>query len=298
MLPVSVCICAYNEEKNIKNVIDSLSKQHLRYVSIEEIIVVSSSSDLTDDIVLNLAKNDKRIILVREKERSGKANAINLFIERTEYEICVLVGADVVPRYDAIERLCLPFLDDCVGMTGAHIIPSNPNNNFVGFAGHTHWEMAHRISLLFPKLGETIAFRRIVDKLDPKTAVDEAYLESALTKMGKKLIYVPEAIVYNRTSATVKDLIKQRKRIHTGHLHLKQTTSYSVSTLDMKTKGKLAFGLYMDYVRGFIWMPFVVLLEIYCLLLGTYDHYIKKKNPYIWEISKSTKELDEKRINT
>jgi len=34
-----------------------------------------------------------------------------------------------------------------------------------------------------------------------------------------------------------------------------------------------------------------MLLEAFCRLLGSFDFYVKKKNPFAWDIARSTKNL-------
>lgn len=301
-MEVSVCICAYNEEKNIARTINALLNQHRNKIDIGEIIVVSASTDNTNNIVKDMAREDSRVKLIVEEKRNGKASAINLFIKEARYGICVLISADVVPDPNAIEYMCLPFLDeeDKIGMTGSRIIPSNNIKSFMGFMGHTEWQMAHKLSLRHPKLGECVAFRKIVEyvnpAVDPRTSVDEAYLEYRVTSLGYNLKYVPESIVYNRTSETISDTIKQRRRIYAGHIRLKRMTSYSVSSLDMDEKSKLALEVYWEYVRGFLWMPIVVAIEFFCMVLGMLD-YIKSKNDIpIWGMIKSTKSVEMEKV--
>jgi cellulose synthase/poly-beta-1,6-N-acetylglucosamine synthase-like glycosyltransferase len=298
MLEISVCICAFNEEQNIKRTINALLNQHHNRTEIKEIIVVSASKDKTNEICDAICKEDKRVKLIIEVERKGKASSINLFIREAKYDICVLISADVIPHPDAIEYLCLPFLneEDKIGMTGSRVVPSNNIKTFMGFMGHTEWQMAHKLSLRHPKLGECIAFRKIVSyvnpSIDPRTSVDEAYLEYRITDMGYKLKYVPESIVYNRTSETLSDTVKQRRRIYAGHIRLKRMTNYRVSSMDMDEKSKLALEVYWEYVRGFFWMPLVVLIEIFCMVLGMYDYIKKREDIPIWKMSKSTKIVD------
>jgi hypothetical protein len=38
-------------------------------------------------------------------------------------------------------------------------------------------------------------------------------------------------------------------------------------------------------------MMVVMAIEIYSRLLGTWDYRVKKRNPFAWEIAKSTKDL-------
>ena len=80
---VSIGIFVYNEEKNIRNILNALLNQNLMRISISEIVVVSSgSTDQTDEIVKDLSKRNKKIKLIVQKKREGKASAINLFLRK------------------------------------------------------------------------------------------------------------------------------------------------------------------------------------------------------------------------
>jgi poly-beta-1,6-N-acetyl-D-glucosamine synthase len=293
---ISIGIMAYNEEQNIARTIDALLNQHHNKIDIDEIIVVSASTDNTNYIVSKIAEKESRVKLIVEKERKGKASAINLFLKDAKNDICVLISADVVPDVNAMEYLCLPFINeqDKIGMTSSRIIPVNNIKTFMGFAGHTEWQMAYKLSMRHPKLGECVAFRKT--EIDPNTSVDEAYIEYKTISMGYKLKYIPESIVYNKMSEGLGDHIKQRRRIYAGHIRLKKTTHYQVSTMGIEEKGKLALEIYLDYARGFFWMPAVVGIETFCMVLGMFDYLKNKNGSPVWKMSKSTKAVEVEKV--
>jgi hypothetical protein len=50
----------------------------------------------------------------------------------------------------------------------------------------------------------------------------------------------------------------------------------------------MAMSIYIEYLRGVIYMPAVVLFELYCMGLGTYD-FLLKKDSHVWDMATSTK---------
>ncbi|GAH71001.1 unnamed protein product, partial [marine sediment metagenome] len=80
-------------------------------------------------------------------------------------------------------------------------------------------------------MGEMIAFRNVVREIPGDTAVDEVSIETIVSQKGYKLHYVPEAVVRNRGPQTISDFLKQRRRIHAGHLWVKKTQQYVPSTM-------------------------------------------------------------------
>ena len=111
VLDVSIGICAHNEEGNIGKLLDALLNQSTNIVSIKEIIVVSCSTDRTDEIVKAYQGRDSRVSLIVQRKRDGKAAAVNLFLKQATGGIFILESADTLPEKWTIERLVEPFLD-------------------------------------------------------------------------------------------------------------------------------------------------------------------------------------------
>lgn len=292
MLEVSVGICAYNEENNIGKLLDSISRQKCEKIHIKEIVVVSSAcTDATDKIVENYMKKDGRITLIQQTERKGKSSAINLFLKEVSSDVCILESADTIPVSDAYENLCKKFETDDVGMVGAHPVPVNNSKNYMGFVVNLLWKLHHKTALIAPKCGELVAFRNIVESIPEESAVDEASIEAIIVSKGYKLAYAADAIVKNKGPECIGDYIIQRRRIICGHKWLNDNYAYKVSTSNMlRTVRNVLKELSLN-LKNNIWIIATICLEVYCRIMGYYDYYIKKKNPFIWEIADSTKKV-------
>lgn len=292
MICCCVAIMAHNEEANIGRVLDALLAQKTETVTIERFIVVASGcTDRTEEVVEEFAARDDRIQLVRQRQRRGKASAVNLMIEHTDQEVIVLHNADTLPEPTTIEALVSPFTDPDVGMVGGHPVPINPNTTFMGFGVHLLWELHHQISLRRPKMGELIAFRNVFRRIPYDSAVDEASVEPLIIGQGLRLLYAPEAIIRNKGPDTIRDFLKQRRRIFAGHLYVKDLVGYRVSTM----KGVPIARLYIKNMkldwRYCVWGPAVIALEILSRLWGTYDYRIWRRKPYVWSVAETTKDL-------
>ena len=290
MFLISIGICVYNEEKNIRSLLNSLLNQKTMN-PIKEIFVISSAcTDRTDEIIENDFSKNPQIILLKQENREGKASAINLFLTHATGDILVLESGDTIPAEDTIENLVNPFNDPKIGMAGGRPIPVNDTNSFMGFTSHLIWELHHRLALKKPKLGELVAFRKNLDiKLPIDTAVDEAYIEALVHDKGYKIIYAPEAIVYNKGPETISDYLKQRRRIFVGHLHLKRTKGYIPSSMKIFEIFKLILEQIKSNKNKIYWLSGAVLLEVYGRLLGSYDFYLKKDKHAIWSVAATTK---------
>ncbi|PID29033.1 MAG: hypothetical protein CSB55_02900 [Candidatus Cloacimonadota bacterium] len=295
MADVSVGVIVYNEAKNIAKLLRAVQKSKLNNVTVKEIIVVSSAcTDGTDDIVEDFAKSDDRIILIKEPERRGKSAAINLFLAKASSEYCIIESGDTIPAPDTIEKMVTALTENNTGMSGGRPVPENYTCTFIGFAVQLLWRLHHKMALISPKLGEMIAFRNIVKEIPEESAVDEASIESEITKAGLRKKYIPDAIIHNKGPETLSDFISQRRRIAAGHLWLKEQYNYKVSSQN----SSILFRIMIDEIlQRPLTLPYILLtagLEIYSRFLGRYDYCVKKKNPFKWDIAETTKNLRRK----
>lgn len=293
----SIGVMAYNEEANIGKLLQALSEQKITCCQLHEIVVVASGcTDRTVAIANGYAERDRKIMVLVQEQREGKASAINVFLRHArESDVIVLESADTLPANEkTVEYLLQPLIEKSeIGMTGAHPVPIDAPDHFLGFVVHLQWKMHHRISLISPKLGEMVAFKNILPEIPADTAVDEACIEALIEPKGYSLGYVSEAIVYNKGPDTIKDFLKQRRRIAAGHHHLRHTQHYAVSTLNPV---HILTALFYEMVwspKYLLWIIGAIVLEVYGRFLGIFDFYIKKKNPFRWDIATTTKALGE-----
>jgi poly-beta-1,6-N-acetyl-D-glucosamine synthase len=289
---VSVGVFVYNEEKNIGYLLEALLKQKTKNIEIEEIIVVSSEcKDNTDKIVRNFEKKNKKIILLTQEKREGKASAINLFLKNAKNNIVVIESGDTIPKEDCIENLCSPFLNNKkLGLTGVRCIPTNNKNTCLGYIIHYWWWMHNEL----PRFGEMIAFRKdIYPQINDKTAVDEADIEASIVNKGYEKLQVPSAVANNHGAESFKDLIKQRKRVYIGHKLLMKEKEYTVQSFNSKRMLFLTIKYLKQEksIKGAFYIFVGGLIEIYSRMKGFYELKFKKSNPVVWEISKSTKQV-------
>jgi biofilm PGA synthesis N-glycosyltransferase PgaC len=291
--PISVGIPAFNEERNISKLLTALLRQKTELVDIDEIIVVSSgSSDKTDMIVREFSEREEKVKLVQQEKREGKASAVNEILRVADNDIIVLESADTLPFEKTIEKLCSPLQEDIVGMSGGHPLPVNDASDLMGYTVHLLWRLHHQLALKRPKCGELIAIKRVFRSIPKNAVVDEAWIEHEIRKRGYEIVYVSEALVYNRGPETVGDFFKQRRRIACGHLDLHRRTGYTVSSSNFRSTMSIITGVLpsLSFRQGTLFVS-AFILEGTSRLFGYYD-YLTKTGNEIWEISSTTKELN------
>ncbi|MFH1510052.1 MAG: glycosyltransferase [Candidatus Woesearchaeota archaeon] len=283
---VSVGVIAYNEEQNIHNILRDLLDQTAK---IDEIIVVSSgSTDGTDSKVRQVSGQNEKITLVCEKERKGKASAINQFLKKASGEVVVVSSADLRLEKNTIQELLKPFQEKNVGIVSSHPVPSANKNRILGKTIELQWRLHHEISKKEPKFGELLAFRNIIKEI-PNTSVDEESIARQVIAQGFLACYAQEAIVHNKGPETVTDFILQRRRIYCGHLELKKVHGYKASS--MSTIGILKALPRSTKPREAGYLAAAAMLELFARALGAIDYYNNKEKHYMWDIANTTKEF-------
>ena len=281
---------AYNEAANIATAIETILQQRLTAAHIAELIVVASGcTDETVPIVAAIARRDARVRLIVQERREGKASAINLFLGAARSPILVMVGADVLVKDGTLDTLLRHFADPSVGMVGGHPLPVNDEETFLGHTVHLLWRLHDRVARDAPKLGEVVAFRNVVPHIPLDTAVDEISIQALITQLGYRLVYEPRAIVYNRGPATVRDFLRQRRRIYAGHLQVSRQQGYAASTMSAGRVGRALLALHpFTSPRAACWTLGTVGLEALARSLGHYD-YRRNRPHHVWEMVATTK---------
>ncbi len=293
MTTVSVGVCAYNEEANIQRSLESISSQVLDGFDLKEIIVVSSAStDSTDEIVEKYGDIDGRVRLIVQKKREGKTSAVNLFIASASGDILVLVNADNTLKPGSLQSLLLPFKDPRVGVVGGHPIPVNSKDTTIGFAVNMLWEMHHELSLVYPKVGELIAFRREGVSIPSGTSTDEDAIRMNLERRGFTTSYAPNALVINKGPTTVQDFWKQRVRVNIGEKYMKKRFDFSIPTWNPQFVLS-ALGVVLKNNRDNLGKAAVAMgLEGMIRLYATLYVMMDKGDIALWEMVQTSKDVN------
>jgi biofilm PGA synthesis N-glycosyltransferase PgaC len=289
-LPFSVGIMAYNEGANIASAINAILTQRLSAGHVAELIIVASGcTDNTVPIVAGIARKDTRVRCIVQERREGKASAINEFLGVARSPVLVMVGADVLLKEGSLDALLRHFHDPAVGMVGAHPIPVNDERTFLGYTVHLLWDLHDRVARESPKLGEVVAFRNVVPSIPFDTPVDEISIQALIEQLGYQVVYEPRAIVYNRGPATISDYLRQRRRIHAGHLRIRKRQDYSASTMSVRRIGR-ALLMMRPFAtpRATCWTIGAIALEAWARWLGLHD-YMRRRPQHLWQVATTTK---------
>lgn len=279
---VSIGIPVYNEEDNIGKLTESILNQQ-EFDFLEAVFVLSGCNDKSEEMVRKFMQKDNRIKLLIQKNREGKASAINFFLKRAQGNIVIISSSDVVLDINCLHNLLVPFQETRIGMTGVHPFPIRNSNNFVYLLNRIIWQLHHELCLESPKLGETIAFRNIIDEIPFNCATEEVYVEAFIESKGYDMCYKEDALIYNRCPTKLKDLFLQRVRIFLGHIDVKKKYGYKAASMNTLLILRIA----TEYIikKPNMLIPFLVsgILEFFARIIAAYMYFfIKEPAPFIW----------------
>jgi len=106
---VTIIIPVYNEEKDIKDVLDSIMKQTYPKKMLETIVIDDKSTDRTPKIVSQYS-----VKMIKGKHK-GVGAARNLGIKNASGEIILFVDADQILDKNYVKEIVKPFKDEKIG---------------------------------------------------------------------------------------------------------------------------------------------------------------------------------------
>jgi len=226
---ISVIVVTYNSEKYIKKCLDSILESN--YPNYEILVIDNASSDNT---LSELKKFQNKLKLIKNKKNLGFTKANNIGIKNSKGKIIVLINPDAYVTKNAILELVLPFLEDKkIMITGSKIyypetkkiqsaggiIQKNGLTNHLGYGEEDNYQFNYPRSVEYVT-GAAMAVRKKLFEITGlfDSAYSPAYYEETdkclrARKLGYKVVYVPESVVYHHESTTLGALSKNYLQI-------------------------------------------------------------------------------------
>lgn len=218
---VTMIIAAHNEEAVIAEKLQNV--QEIDYPGEFECLVVSDSSDSTDEIVRKTAPTS--VTLLSLQERRGKSRALNSGVERASNDVIVFSDANTLYADDALRNLVPPLEKPDVGCVTGKLNLRNPD----GETGEeTYWRYELWLRRLESRLGTTVsvnggmlAVRRTDFEFLPETTlVDDLAVALQQAADGRRIIFVEEAQAREWTVGELAEEYDRRIRISAGNFQL------------------------------------------------------------------------------
>ncbi len=263
---VTVVVPAYNEEKTIRECVESILDSD--YPSLELIVVNDGSTDSTEERIKDLI--DERKIHYIRKPNGGKASALNEGIKAATGEIIIYTDADTIFKKDTISKIVRWFGDpriDCVCGNDTPLMPRTYIQKFLAITTHIGCGFVRRalsyINCLPIITGNIGAIRKeVLQEVGGFRRVwgEDLEITFRLHKKRKRIVFDPDSIVVAECPGTLADLWKQRVRWVRSYIKI------ALMHRDMFLNPRYRpFSLYLPI--NFLNMTIVPLLQIVIALL-------------------------------
>ncbi len=220
---VDVVIPAFNERSCIEGVLhDVIMTRQDDWFSIQNIYVISVSTDETDDIVQQMAAKDRRVKLVREPERKGKNGSINLAFSIVNADVIVFIDADVrLANEYSIAKLVRHFRNGKTALVQGGLVRPRP-----GFTLNPAKQAAYFDWILVDKVrrrkaiswwsidGRVMALSRdfYQQLVLPSYLADDQFIFYSCIQQGRWFVWADDAIFYYGPPESIADFSHQWSR--------------------------------------------------------------------------------------
>lgn len=223
---VSVLIAAYNEEKVIKEKIQSVLTGNYPQELITVYVGSDASSDLTDELVQKLAVNYPNVHLHRFENREGKTGILNNLQQFIKDDFVILTDANVFFTTDTIRLLMAPFYEHKVGLVAANIIKTSEKNEGISLQEKKYLSLENKLKsaesnawgFIMGAEGGCYAIRKsLFCQIPSNFIVDDFYITLQVLNQGKKAVFCEEAVCYEDVAGDSAGEFRRKVRISSGN---------------------------------------------------------------------------------
>lgn len=224
---ISVIVSAYNEQSHIRQKVLNILQSDYPVDKFEIIVGSDGSTDDTNKILLQLAREYPQLKPLFFSERRGKSSVLNDCVSISTGEFLVLTDAKAMFDKDTIQNLISNFGDERLGIVGATII--NGNRYSKGIARQESIFMSYEILVKNwegQAFGATIGIygacyairRELFAKIPSNYAVDDFFVSMKVLEKGYKVILDLNSKCYENVTSRLTDEYKRKVRIGVGNM--------------------------------------------------------------------------------
>lgn len=221
--PVTLMICAYNEEDNIDPKMQDI--RTLRYPNdkLKVLWVTDGSTDATNSRLS--AYPD--IAVEYQPQRLGKAAAVNHGLAKADTEIVLMTDANTRLSPDTVIEIARLMKDPMVGcVSGEKKVQPATQQTTAAKGEGAYWKYESTLKRWDSELhsamgaaGELCAVRRsLCQPLPEDTLLDDFILSMKIVEKGYRIAYTSRAYAIENGSANMREESKRKRRIAAGGL--------------------------------------------------------------------------------
>ncbi|HRG18336.1 MAG TPA: glycosyltransferase [Flavobacterium lutivivi] len=228
-IPISVIVCAKNEEENVKNFIPLLAEQD--YPQFEIVLIDDASSDGTLDVLEEYEKKYQNIKLVKVENNEAfwgnKKFALTLGIKAAKYEYLLFTDADCYPvSKDWITKMSSQFTQQkniVLGYGAYEKIAGTFLNKLIRFEtllAATQMFSWAKIGKPYTGVGRNMAYKReeffkvrgFMDHMKIRSGDDDLFINQAANGTNTTICFAQDSFTYSKPKTTFKEWFTQKRR--------------------------------------------------------------------------------------
>ena len=228
-VPISVIVCAKNEEENVLKFIPILAEQD--YPDYEVVLIDDASSDNTLEIFEDFEKKYPNIRLVKvvnnEAFWGNKKFALTLGIKAAKKEYLLFTDADCYPTSkDWIREMSSNFTNDktiVLGYGAYEKVPGSFLNKLIRFetlltaVQYFSWA---KMGKPYMGVGRNLAYKKeaffnvngFIDHMKIRSGDDDLFVNQAANDKNTTICFSPESFTYSIPKTSYKDWFRQKRR--------------------------------------------------------------------------------------
>ncbi len=262
-IPISVIVCAKNEEENVAKFIPLLAEQN--YPDFEIVLIDDASSDTTLDLFEGFEKQYSNIRLVKVENNEAfwgnKKYALTLGIKAAKKDYLLFTDADCYPTskewITAMSSQFTMHKTIVLGYGGYEKIANSLLNKIIRFETlltaiqYFSWT---KMGNPYMGVGRNLAYKKdeffnvngFINHIQVRSGDDDLFINEAATSKNTTIAYTPESFTYSKPKTTYKDWLIQKRR------HIATANHY-------KKLDQLQLGVFYSSQLLFIILPIILL---------------------------------------
>lgn len=277
---VSVIISAFNEEREIEHTVMNKLCQDYPQDRLEVIVISDGSTDRTNEIVRTLVeRSEGRVRFFLQEPRQGKTQALNLAVGHSRAEMVIFADANSIYECGAVRTLVRNFADPSVGYVTGKMTYTNPDKSGIAEGSGAYMSYENTLRGLETKLGSIVGVDGGIDAVRRQLYVPmradqlpDFILPLNVVEQGKRVVYEPEAKVYESALSSATGEFRMRVRVSLRALWGLRDKR---SMLNPFKYPVFAWQLLSHKVLRYLaFFPLIGLLVFNVLTIGEHDFYL------------------------
>ncbi|OHT44529.1 glycosyltransferase [Flavobacterium tructae] len=228
-IPVSVIVCAKNEEENVKKFIPLLAEQN--YPDFEIVLIDDASSDETLEVFEEFEQQYSNIRLVKVQNNEAfwgnKKYALTLGIKASKKDYLLFTDADCYPTStEWITAMTSRFTMNktiVLGYGGYEKVERSLLNKIIRYetvltaVQYFSWA---KLGLPYMGVGRNLAYKKdeffnvngFIEHIQIRSGDDDLFINQAATKNNTTIAHNPESFTYSKPKETYREWFTQKRR--------------------------------------------------------------------------------------